>query len=75
MAEKAPFISNTPPRRAPRMSEGGMYEPGSVPTSFPKEISLKQPIGDKKNESPLIKKPKEHLENNFFKNKANVGVF
>ena len=56
------------------MSEGGMYEPGSV-TSFPKDINLKQPVGDKSHESPLIKKPKEHLENNFFKNKANVSLF
>ena len=59
--EKAPFLSNTPPRRAPRMSEGGMYEPGSIPTSFPKGLDLKQPIGEKVNESPLIKKPKEQL--------------
>lgn len=43
------------------MSEGGMYEPGSIPTSFPKELNLKQPIGDKNSESPLIKKPKDHF--------------
>ena len=52
-----------------------MYEPGSIPTTFPKELNLKQPIGDKNSESPLIKKPKEHFENNFFKNKANVSIF
>ena len=35
-AEKPPFMSNTPTRRAPRMSEGGIYEPPSNPGTFPK---------------------------------------
>ena len=52
-SEKVPFTSNTPQRRAPRMSEGGAYEP----PPFPKESSFKPP--EKLGESPLIKKPKD----------------
>lgn len=63
-ADKLPF-STTPTRRAPRMSEGGLFEQ-NIPGSFPKGKNNT----DKATESPLIKRPNKEFENNFFKNKG-----
>lgn len=64
--EKPSFLTNTPTRRAPRMSEPHQFDP-------PPSLKTFEPKGDS-GESPVPKKfkdPKE-FENNFFKNKQNV---
>lgn len=48
------FFTNTPNRRAPRMSEGGMPE---IPSSFPRDPATLRQATDKLNDSPLMKRP------------------
>ena len=57
MPEKMPFLTNTPNRRAPRMSEGGIPESGQIPASFPRDPTNLRQGSDKLNESPLLKRP------------------
>jgi hypothetical protein len=59
--EKTSFVSNTPPRRAPRMSEPGIFDPNQGP-SYTKTFDFKQPVLDKTTESPLQKRPKDLKE-------------
>lgn len=54
------------------MSEGGGgYEPSAPPT-FPKDFKYKPQAIDKLTDSPLIKRPKDQIENTFLKNKPVV---
>ena len=55
------FVQNTPPRRAPRMSEGGIFEPpqATISTNYQKNFDFKPPNADKPTESPLQKRPKD----------------
>lgn len=68
MPEKMPFFTNTPNRRAPRMSEGGIPESNQIPSSFPRDPPNVRQGSDKLADSPLLKRPQ--FENNFFKNKG-----
>jgi hypothetical protein len=52
------FVQNTPPRRAPRMSEGGIYDP-TQGINYQKPFDFKPPNTDKSTESPLQKRPKD----------------
>lgn len=52
------FVQNTPPRRAPRMSEGGMFEPNQG-MNYQKPFDFKPPNTEKSTESPLQKRPKD----------------
>lgn len=72
MPEKMPFFTNTPNRRAPRMSEGGIPESNQIPSSFPRDPPNVRQGSDKLADSPLLKRPQ--FENNFFKNKGGVRI-